>query len=358
MKIGIVGLKNSGKSTIFSALTGAEVEVSGYKKTPNLALIKVPDIRLDKIAEIFPDKAKINSTIDFVDIVETAEVLGKGFSTDTINQLKYCDAILAVIRAFKEDTVPSPLGKIDIRTEYETVIADLIFSDIVIIEGRVSKLEKNLLKKKDENEIFECEVLKKCLNCLDQNRFLNTVDFSEREDKILRGFQFLTYKPVIFVINKCEEYLDKERRTGNGLEIGEEIRQYDIITICGKLEKEINELDDEDADEFRKELGVEEKSIDILIQSAYKTLNLISFFTIGNDEVRAWAINKGIHAKQAAGKIHTDFEKGFIKAEAVCWEDLIKYKSMGHCREEGVLRTEGKDYTVNDGDVILFKFNI
>ena len=358
MKIGIVGLKNSGKSTIFSALTGVEIDLQTYKKTPNLATIKIPDNRLDQISQIFPDKNKINTTIDFTDIAETSDQSVKGFSTETINQLKYCDEILVVIRAFKDDTISSPIGKIDINLEYDTMKSDLIISDSLIIESRLQKLEKNIMKRKDENEIKEFEILQKCKECLDKNMFLNTTDFSPRDDKILRGFQFLTYKPIIFTINMDEEDIINESEIVNSLKIGEEIGKYNVIAISGKLEEEIMQLEEDEAKEFRDELGIKEPGIEKLIKTTYATLDLVSFFTIGDKEVRSWMIKKDTHAREAAGKIHTDFEKGFIKAEVVSWEQLIEHGSMTKCKEIGILRTEGKDYPVKDGDVIYFRFNI
>jgi len=360
MKIGITGLKYSGKTTIFTALTGVEVGYKSYQKEPNRAVVKVPDERLDKIAEIYPEKEKKDALIDFVDIVEfiPADKPQKGFSTETINNLKYCDEILAVIRAFDNLSIPSPIGKIDINEEYHTLIADLLFSDNIIIENRLDKLEKNLQKRKDEEEKFEYEVLKKCLDCIESNKFLNTIDFSDREEKILRGFQFLTEKPIIFALNISEKDVQNSEKIIRGLTIGDEIKKYDVLALCGELEKEINQLNEDEKAEFIRELGIKKAGINRLIKSTYKTLDLISFFTVGENEVKAWTVKSGTPAVEAAGEIHTDIQKGFIKAEVVRWDELVEHRSMINCREKGILRTEGKNYQVQDGDVIYFKFNV
>jgi len=358
MKIGITGLKASGKTTIFNALTSAARDYSSDFRESNIASVKVPDSRLERLYETFKPQKKVNTTIDFFDVrgIEKSDETGKGFSTDIITNIKICDALLPVIRVFKDEIIPHSEGAIDPLRDIELVNTELMISDMSILEARIEKLERLVRLKNDPSEKEEYDLLMKCKSFFDQEIPLREAEFLSGEDKMLRGFQFLTQKPLIYVLNIDEDSITgadslcksvREKFTGKNCE---------VLALCGKIEEELTHMDDEEAEMFRQEYGIEESAIQKLIRYSYDLLGLISFFTMVEKEVKSWTIPKGISAKAAAGVIHTDMEKGFVKAEVISVEDLLEHGSLAKCREKGILRLEGKEYVVQDGDFITFKF--
>ncbi len=358
MKIGITGLEASGKTTIFNALTGEKSNYSRSYKELNIASVKVPDWRLDRLYEMFKPKRKINATIEFVDIrgIEGIEESRKGFGTDIISNMKNCDALLPVIRLFEDDTIPHPEGSIDPVRDIDIVNTELMISDMDILESRIKKLEKLVGRKKDEGEKEELDLLLKCKACFDEEKPLREAEFNPEEEKLLRGFQFLTLKPLIYVLNIDERSISGADTLLIPIKEKFKKKNCEVIVFCGKIEEELSQMEDNDADEFRKEYNIEESAIKKLIRVSYDLLGLISFFTMVEKEVKSWTIPSGTRAKSAAGIIHTDMEKGFIKAEVIPVEELLKSGSISKCREKGILRLEGKDYIVQDGDFITFKF--
>ena len=359
MKIGITGLKSSGKTTVFNALTGETTDYHTPQKESNIAIVKVPDKRLDSLFNLFHPQKKVNATIEFIDVrgIETGERVKKGLSTDVISNLKICDALLPVIRIFKEDTVVHPEGNIDIIRDIEIINTELMISDMDILESRVQKVERLVGRKKDEGEKEELDLLMKCKSFFDEEKPLREADFTSGEEKLLRGFQFLTQKPLIYVINIDENSIPGAENILIPVRKKYHTPCCEMISLCGKLEEELSRMEDEESEEFREEYGLKESAIRKLIRVSYDLFGLISFFTMVEKEVRSWTIPANTRAKSAAGAIHTDMEKGFIKAEVIPVADLIESGSTSKCREKGILKLEGKDYIVQDGDFITFKFS-
>ncbi|BBB31712.1 ribosome-binding ATPase [Thermotomaculum hydrothermale] len=357
MKIGLIGLKQSGKTTIFNALTGQEAETGfgANKLQVNMGNVKVPDSRLDTLTEIFNPKRKVNATVEYVDV---AGVEGEGsIDPALVNQIKVTDALLVVVRAFHDDGVFHPFNTVDPMRDLQNLMEEFIISDQVIVENRLKKLEKSVKSKKDPNEVKEYEALLKIKDALENLTPLREIDIDPVEMKMLRGFQFLTLKPVLVVFNtdegdNGEEYLEKFKE-----EYGDK-KGVKAVAISGKIEEEISRLEDEDKEMFMEEYGIKTLARDLIIRESYSLLGLISFFTVGEDECRAWTIKDGTNAQKAAGAIHSDIERGFIRAEVVHYNDFIQEKSLVKCKEKGLLRLEGKDYIVKDGDIINFRFNV
>jgi len=357
MKIGITGLMTSGKTTVFNGLTGETKDSYSFKES-NKAVVKVPDFRLDKLFELFRPQKKINTTIEFADVrgIEKIEGTNKGFSTDIIANLKICDALLAVVRVFKDDTIPHPETTINPLRDIDIINTELMVSDMTILEARVEKLERLVGRKKDEGEKEELDLLLKCKSILDNEIPLREAEFYQEEERLLRGFQFLTQKPLIYVLNIDEDSIPEAEEIINPLKEKCKKKYCDILSLCGKIEEELVRMENSEGEIFREEYGIKESAIKKLIRHSYDLLDLISFFTMVEKEVRSWTIPSGTPAKTAAGIIHTDMEKGFIKAEAIPVEKLIEIGSLAKCKEKGILRLEGKDYIVRDGDFITFKF--
>ena len=348
MELGIVGLPGSGKTTIFNALTGAEAEVSGYsgtKKDPNIALVKVPDKRLERLSQMYEPQKTTHATIKYIDLGGGIKAKDeRGGLDEILRLLRPVDALVHVVRGFEwGGQEPNPQADFD---EFES---ELILTDQVIVERRIERMEKEL-KKGKKGDPREFELLKKALKILDEGRALRE-DEEIRNAPELKGYAFLSQKPCIVVVNLGEDYSPGTFK----LELP---RGVPMVEIKGGLEMELMQLDQEEAELFRKDLGIKEPATNILIRKSYELLDLISFFTVGKDEVRAWTIKKGTRAQRAAGCIHSDIEHGFIRAEVVSYDDLISQGSYTAAQKAGKVRLEGKDYVVQDGDVINFRFNV
>ncbi|MFQ5823045.1 MAG: redox-regulated ATPase YchF [bacterium] len=363
MKIGIVGLPQSGKTTLFYALAKTSKEIKyagGVTKESHFSIIKVPDSRLDTLQQLTGKEEKIAATVEYLDVagLEKGSTQRKGFQEQFLGNLRNVDALLCVLRYFQNESVPHPEGSIDPKRDLAILEAEFLLSDLSILEGRIQKLESELKKVKNDEHQRELELLKRCFQSLESEQPLREIEFTKEEEKLLRGFQFLTGKPILLVLNISEDDLGKEAEIGKEFSDLVVDNKRDLVCISAELEMEIAQLSDTDAVTFRKEMGISEAALHKVIRSSYHLLGLISFFTIGQHEVRAWTIKHGTHAQAAAGAVHSDMERGFIRAEVVEFEILSNLGSMAKCKEQGLLRLEGKDYFVQDGDVITFRFNV
>ncbi|OGW38552.1 MAG: redox-regulated ATPase YchF [Nitrospirae bacterium RBG_13_39_12] len=359
MKLSIIGLSNSGKTTIFNALTGMDIETTAYPTTnaePRRCIVKVPDSRLDKLSEIFRPRKTTHATIEYVDYIG----LTKGDveqNRKVFDLIKDVDAIVHVDRAFKDESVVHPLGSVDPLRDAETIELELIFGDLEFVEKRLNRMEQGLKRGKKPDE-SERKLLLKCKNSLGKEIGLRYVEFNEEEHSAMRPLQFLSTKPEVIVLNVEEKDLNTDHLNDIQSSILKMYPFLTVLTMCGKIEMEIARLSPGDAQLFLDDLGIKETAANKVIHTCYKLLGLISFFTYVGDEVRAWTMTKGQNAQKAAGKVHSDIERGFIRAEVISFDDFISAGSIHVAREKGVLRLEGKGYEVDDGDIINFRFNI
>ncbi len=353
MKIGIIGTPQSGKSTIFQLLTNVEL-TSGNKA--NMGMARVPDQRIDRLTAMYNPKKTTYATIEFVDIAGLVKGQLKK-SSEFLNAVRDVDAIVQVIRAFHNDLVPTIDGKIAPLSDLDAIQSELILTDWSLLESRMEKLERERVKNPEATK--ELAVLGKCRDVLDNELPLRSLELSEEEDKLIRGYDFFTRKPLILVVNvdedqfRTRDYPQKAELTQWACE-----RNIPLVVVSGQVEMEINQLDTEDRELFMSELGIEQTGIARLAQAVYGDLGLISYFTVGEDEVRAWTIRQGTNARQGAGKIHSDIERGFIRAEVVGYDVLMEHGSMAKLKEKGLFRLEGKDYIIKDGDITNFRFNV
>lgn len=359
MKIAIIGLSNSGKTTVFNALTGLNLETPIYPATtgePNTGVVKVPDPRLDKLSEIFRPKKTTYATIEYIDYIGlTKDDMGQ--NRKVFDLIKDVDAVVHVVRAFKDDAVVHPIGSIDPLRDTETIELELIFGDIEFIEKRLDRMEQGTKsgKKPDESER---KLLLKCKDFLNKEIALRNVEFNEAEQKAMNPLQFLSTKPEVFLLNIGERNLNTDNIKELQSSLSIRYPSLSVITLCGKIEAEIAQLSPDEARAFFDDLGIEEPALNKLIHVCYDILGFISFFTYAGDEVRAWTITKGMNAQKAAGKVHSDIERGFIRAEVISFDDFISTGSMHAARDKGLLRLEGKTCEVKDGDIINFRFNV
>ena len=363
MKLGIVGLPNVGKSTMFNSITKAGAECANYPFCtiePNVGVVPVPDERLDRLTEMYNPQKTTHAVIEFVDIegLVKGASKGEGLGNKFLSHIRETDAICEVVRCFEDTNVVHVDGSVDPIRDIETINLELIFADIETVNKRLDKARKNL--KADKKYQEEIDVLEKIKGSLENGISARAIEFNEDEQVLVKDMFLLTTKPILYIANISEEQIENMEND----EMVQKVREYaskekaEVIPLCVKIEEELSGLEDNDKKEMLEALGLEESGLDKVIKRSYDLLGLMSFLTAGEPEVRAWTIKKGTKAPQAAGKIHSDIERGFIKAEVISYDDLINSGSMVLAKEKGLVRSEGKEYIMQDGDIVLFKFNV
>lgn len=366
MKLGIVGLPNVGKSTLFNSLTKAGAESANYPFCtidPNVGVVTVPDERLDVLGKMYQTKKIIPAAIEFVDIAGLVKGAskGEGLGNQFLANIREVDAIVHVVRCFEDSNIVHVDGSINPLRDIETINLELIFSDLEILERRIAKTSKSA--RNDKAAAKELALLNKIKAHLEEGRLAKTFEGAEDEEEQmwLTGYNLLTYKPVIYAANVAEDDLADDGAANSGVQA---VRDYakgersEVFVVCAQIEQEIAELEEDEKKMFLEDLGLSESGLEKMIKASYRLLGLISYLTAGEPEVRAWTITEGTKAPQAAGKIHSDFERGFIRAEVVSYDDLMECGSHTAAKEKGLIRLEGKDYVVKDGDIMLFRFNV
>lgn len=364
LKAGIIGLPNVGKSTLFNAITKKNILAANYPFAtidPNVGVVTVPDKRLEVLNDMYMPERLIATQYEFIDIAGLVKgaSTGEGLGNKFLANIREVDAIVQVIRCFENKDIIHVEGTIDPIRDIEIVNYELILSDLEIVENRLAKIEKKATTSNDKEGLYEVSLLKKLKEILSSGKMLRLKEFDEKESKLIKTYNLITNKPFIYLANVSEDDL-----LTNDNPYVNKVREYaskeksSIVLMCAKIESELSELDEESKKEFLKDLGIQNSGLDSLIHNTYHLLGLKTFFTVGSDEVRAWTFKDGMTAPECAGLIHTDFQKGFIKAEVMSYDDLVKYGSEIKVKEAGRARLEGKDYIMQDGDICLFRFNV
>ncbi len=359
---GIVGLPNVGKSTLFNAITKKNILAANYPFAtiePNVGMVTVPDRRLDFLNNLIKPKSLVPTTFEFTDIAGLVKGAskGEGLGNKFLSHIKDVDAIVEVIRCFDDSNITHVEGAPNPLRDIEIIDVEFIFCDLEVIDNRLGKIEKKAISTKDKDALKEVELLKRIKKALEENIPLRKLEYDKDELKIIKAFNLLTLKPVIYVANIKEDEIGKDNDYVKQVKDYAKKDNAEVITLCAKVEEELSGFDDEEKEEFLKGLGIEESGLDKLIKASYSLLGLQTYFTAGEKEVRAWTFKKGMKAPACAGIIHSDFEKGFIRAEVISFEDYEKYNGEKGAKEAGKLRSEGKEYVMQDGDVCLFRFN-
>lgn len=362
---GIIGLPNVGKSTLFNAITNSRVEAANYPFAtiePNVGVVEVKDQRLINLAEIFEPERTIFTTFEFTDIAGLVKgaSTGEGLGNKFLANIREVDAICHVVRCFEDNDIQHVYNRVDPVDDIEIINYELIMADMATCENRISKVEKKALTTKDSEAMFEYNILKRVHDALGQSKLVRSLEFNDEEWAYLKQFCFLTAKPVIYIGNIKEEEINDPTTNPHYVALCEYAAKEnsEVVAISAHIEEELSDLDKEEKEAFLQDLGINHSGLDELILKAYKTLGLKTFFTVGKDECRGWTFRDGMKAPDCAGVIHTDFKRGFIKAEVYAYDDMMEYKSEVKLKEAGKIRQEGKEYVVKDGDVIFFKFNV
>ena len=364
LKAGIIGLPNVGKSTLFNAITKKNILAANYPFAtidPNVGIVTVPDKRLETLNEMFMPDSLVATQYEFIDIAGLVKgaSTGEGLGNKFLANIREVDAIVQVVRCFENKDIIHVEGSIEPTRDIEIINYELILSDLEIVENRLQKIEKKATTTNDKDGLYEVELLKKTIEYLRQGTMLRLVDFDEKESKLLKTYNLITNKPFIYLANVSEDELlnDGNEHVNKVREIAAK-EKSSVVMMCAKIESELAELDEESKKEFLQDLGIQNSGLDQLIHITYHMLGLKTFFTVGKDEVRAWTFKNGMKAPECAGIIHTDFERGFIKAEVMSYDDLVTYGSELKVKEAGRARLEGKEYLMQDGDICYFRFNV